>query len=151
TYAGFSPDSRLILTTCVDGSARIWDFGGATVLARPERRTFCQDANRYLIVTNNGFQVFGANNDHALSRGIVPEGLLEQTHLSTDGAFVLTISGVPPGPAATNSAIQVWRAETGQPVGPESLISNLVTGAAVSDDGRWVLLYAEDTARIYNA
>jgi WD40 repeat protein len=31
----FSPDSRLILTVCSDGSARLWETGSCKILARP--------------------------------------------------------------------------------------------------------------------
>ena len=135
THAAFSPDGRLILTTCLDGTIRVWDLAGGLVPPVPRQRWFSPDASCYLTISNGTMQVWDSLSTEAVSPPMRPVTLPLRAELSYDGRFLLAVSGIPAGKDRTNWFLRAWAVTLGRQLGPQIVISNLLDGAVVSQDG----------------
>jgi WD40 repeat protein len=149
THATFSPDGRLILTTCLDGTVRVWDLAGGLIPPIPMHRWFSPDASRYLTISNGTVQVWDSLSREAVSLPMKPGNPPMRAELSYDGRFLLAVSGIPAGEDQTNWFLQTWSVKLGRPMGPQIVISNLLDGAVVSQDGAKLAIWSGRKAQSF--
>jgi WD40 repeat protein/tRNA A-37 threonylcarbamoyl transferase component Bud32 len=149
--AGFSPDSRRLLTVHHDGAARFWDADEgrpveSSVWVRPpaQAASFDADGRHLRIAGNDGSIRTWVNPERHLSR---PPVRVRGTfvHASLDGTLVLERTG------DADEAVQLWDAVNLTPRGrPIEHEDRITTGAIrLSPDGRLALTASGATARLW--
>jgi WD40 repeat protein len=150
-HAAFSPDGRLILTTCLDGTVRVWDLAGGLIPPIPMKRLFSPDASRYLTISNGTLQVWDSLSQEAVSLPMKPANAPMRAELSYDGRFLLTESGILAGENRTTWFLQAWSVKPGLPLGPQIVISNRLDGAVVSQDGTKLAIWSGSNAQSFKS
>jgi WD40 repeat protein len=161
THGEFSPDGRRVLTSCSDGTARLWDaFTGNLLrtLARHKAEIkvacFSRDGRRILTADVTGVVcVWAAETGQLVCPPILHQIELNSAALSPDGARVVTAGKLANG----DGEAQVWDAEKGQRVlrPMTGLGTNILSGhtsgapwVSFSPNGHELLLTAGNEARV---
>jgi WD40 repeat protein/Tfp pilus assembly protein PilF len=140
----FSPDSRLILTAGVDGTARLWSAGGGGQAAPSMEHA--APVNQ-AVFSPDGKQVVTASADAsarawetATGKAITPpikhNDAVTLASFRSDGRQVLT--------AGADKVVRAWDATTGQPIGLGMKHTGPLSAATFSPDGRHVLTSCTD-------
>ena len=147
----FSPDGSRIITAA-GTIARIWDAQTGTPLTEPlphsaivHSAQFSPDGKRLLTAARDGTaQVWELQNVHPQMPMLLKHGIgVKSAQFSPDGRLILT---------ASDSAVQVWDAQTGQPLTKPLRHSSLITSAQFSPEGQRIVSASLDkTARIWDA
>jgi WD40 repeat protein len=111
--AQFSPDGKKVLTSAVDGTARVWEAGTGKLLATlPHggifRAAFSPDGSQIVTTNNNGPARVWDWPHSKLVLLVGGEPAVGWAQFSPDGKRILT----------SGSAARVWDATTGQPLVP---------------------------------
>ncbi|MGD0260967.1 MAG: serine/threonine-protein kinase [Verrucomicrobiota bacterium] len=146
-HAVFSPDGHRIATTCADGTVRVWDLAASAVAPLAARNSFSQDRSRFLTVTSQEVRVWDTLSGQAVSPLIRPS-LFEEAKLNLDGTFISIRSK--PLDRANERREEVWKTETGTPVGPPMLFSNALNNTCLSRDGTRLLAFGGKVAQTWD-
>jgi WD40 repeat protein len=147
--AAFSPDGHRIVTGCVDGTVRVWDLAGSGWLPQPVRGAPSHDGSRSVVSTNNRVQVRDVVGDAVYAR-IVVAGSIQESRLSENGHFVLTVS-VPAAPSGdSNRHLQVWTVSSGKPASPSIPFPGSLSNVCLSLDGRRLAWVTDKRAQIHD-
>ena len=134
--AVFSPDGRYVLTTCEDGTVRMWDYRTAAEIVPALRQGV---EIRYVAFTPTGDKVLTwAGRVVRLWDVTEREELQPPTVRSEPGVVVFS----PDGKRvlrATETAVRVYDTQTNQPVGGTLPHKDKVSAAAFSADGKRLL------------
>ena len=147
-HAVFSPDGYRIATACADGTVRVWDLAGSAVAPLAARNAFSQDRSRFLTVTNQDVQVRDTLSGQAVSPLMRP-GFFEEAELNPNGTFISIRSK--PLEGANERREEVWKTETGTPMGPPMLLPNSLTNTCLSRDGTRLLAFGGNVAQTWDA
>ena len=117
-YAAFSLDSRLVITTCADKTARLWNMALGKECRPPLKHdndvlmaTVSPDARRAATGCKDGtVHVWDLTSGKEIHPPLRHAGPLHAIQFSNDGRRLLT--------ASMDSTVRVWDAATGQPIGP---------------------------------
>ena len=156
--AVFSPDSRTILTSSSDGTARLWnpDNGKVISVLNAHKSTagnavFSADGRR--IVTAGGDRLarvwdVESGTEIAVLKG--HEGIVWTASFSLDGTQVVT--------AALDHTVRLWNAQSGDEIGRLKSGNVQIRSASFSPDGRWIVTAhgqpvdsSDNTARVWDA
>jgi WD40 repeat protein len=140
THASFSRDERQIITSGADGTVRVWDLAGAATEPPPVPQSVCEDGSRFFSVTNNAVQLENITSDKPVGPLIHLTVRPEKVALSRDGRFVAVITQTT---RPDENHLQVWEAASGLGIGPGFIVSNSLSGVALSSDGLHVLTFGE--------
>ena len=141
-HAAFSPDSRMLLTSSSDDTARLWAVPGGAPLAPPldlhrtvQFVTFAPDGQSVATQDGQLVRIWALPGDGVpITR--VPVGSRSFAAVSPDGALAF-----PTGMSMWLDRIRmtrVYHVATGQPTGPPLHSSVLIIDAVFSPDGRSV-------------
>ena len=156
--AAFSPDGRLLVTGCFDGSAQIWSIeDGRLVVPLKGRGGLLLDME----FSRDGHLVIGSSRDgtariwrvddgaeQAVLRGHTGE--VGNAELSPGGLYAVTAS-------SADRTVRLWMAESGREI---ALLSGskgttggpALTYASFSPDGSWIVaLSGDENARLIRA
>jgi serine/threonine protein kinase/WD40 repeat protein len=120
-HVEFSPDSRFVVTTSMDGTAQLWDAESGRSIGAPMRH----DPLRYIHIPdwyNRGPLTFPYWVNHAT--------------FSPDSTLVVTCGG--------DHTARVWQTATAKPVGNPLVHSGTVNRAVFSPDGRRIATACAD-------
>jgi WD40 repeat protein/serine/threonine protein kinase/class 3 adenylate cyclase len=152
--AWFSPDSRLVVTACWDGAARVWDVRSGEPAAPPMHHELgvmqaeFSPNGRWVVTASwdKSARVWDAATGQPLTPPLRHSGGVFQAHFSPDGRRIAT--------ASEDRTARVWDAATGEPVTAPLRCKTkaLVYNAVFSPDSRWVLTGQEnEAAEIWDA
>ncbi len=137
----FSPDGRTILTSCSDGTARLYDattgearFGGEPLRQKAVLVSARYSADGRKIVTaswDTTAQVWNAETGKAIGAPLKHGSIVSAAAISPDGRRVVT--------GSWDKTARLWDAETSAPLGEPLVHPEMVTIVAFSPDGRQVL------------
>jgi WD40 repeat protein len=146
TSAQFSPDESAIVTTSLDGTARLWSttsFETTSVLSveQPTVASFSRDGQHIMIGTDDGaVATFEVSSSRKMLEFAATDGNVQSIKFSPDAKRVLVIS--------KDHRMRVWALETGERV----FEVPGVVEAAFSPDGMQILTTTGDwTARLWDA
>jgi WD40 repeat protein len=99
--AGFSPDSRWVVTACGDRIARVWDVATGRPVSLMQHQeylshvAFSPDSRRVLTINRSGkVQVWEAATGQPITPPLLhPDGFIMYASFSLDGRWLLTTSG----------------------------------------------------------
>ncbi len=151
----FSPEGqRLVATTSPDGSVRIFDVGSGSLLTGPmlhdDKATYAEfspDGER-IITASRGrtARIWNARSGQMIAKPIMHADVMGAKHsvqFSPDGKRVVTAAG---------KSVQVWDAQTGEPLSPQLEHRGRVNSVRFSPDGRrLVTAIFGDDSRVWDA
>jgi WD40 repeat protein/serine/threonine protein kinase/class 3 adenylate cyclase len=152
--AWFSPDSRLVVTACQDGTARVWDVRSGEPVAPPMHheggvvQAEFSPNGRWVVTASfdKSARVWDAATGQPLTPPLRHAGVVWRAHFSPDGRRIAT--------ASEDHTARVWDAATGEPVTAplRCKTKTVVYNAVFSPDSRWVLTGQEnEAAEIWDA
>jgi WD40 repeat protein len=142
--ASFGRDDRQILTSCADGSVRVWDLAGCAVAPGPTHASFSTDGSRSFSITGTKVEISDAVGGRNSGPSLAPEPTVEKACFSENGAYLATLSRV--GNAQQPMwHLQVWDTGNAARIGPVLSFSGSPTNFCLSDNGR---LLATLTAQV---
>jgi len=148
TSASFAPDGHHVLTAAADGSVRLWDLAVTMVAPVCTRPSSNANGTRFLVSTNDAFQVFDLVSGAPVSSPVPVGASLEKAELSADGGFVIgTLQSEPGRPARL---LRVWEAASGRSVGQGFLLTNPPGRVCLSSGGGRLTVCSGDAARIWD-
>jgi WD40 repeat protein/tRNA A-37 threonylcarbamoyl transferase component Bud32 len=152
-YTAFSPDGKRVLTTCSDGTARLWDAATSKPVGMIlkhkgaiEFAAFSPDGTNVVTTsTDKTARLWDARSGKpAIEQPLQHRDTVTSAAFSPDGRFVVT--------ASKDRSAQIWDAATGAPHGPALQQNGAILHAEFSPDGRRVVTgNSENTARVWNA
>lgn len=143
-HASFGSDGHRIVTTCRDGSTRVWDLSGSTVIPVSATGSVSQDGSRFLLTSNDTFQIVKTATTQAVQLPIdVP---VQESKLNRDGHFLLTLTEA--GEHSGLSTLTVWDVAKGTPVARSISFTNSLKQVSLSDNGRLLAVFADTNAWI---
>jgi WD40 repeat protein/tetratricopeptide (TPR) repeat protein len=147
----FSPDGRTVATASFDRTTRLWESITGQPIGQPlqhgaEVRAIAFSPNGKLVLTAAPFdqakpaQLWDAATGKPVGGPLRHPGNVHAIAFSPDGQIALTAGsenkdGVPP----VSGVVQLWKATTGEPVGPPLRHDRRVQAVAFSPDGRLLL------------
>lgn len=148
-HVEFSPDGRRAITASADRSARVWDVATGLPISRPMRHDgevlfacFSPDGALALTTSKDGFaQVWDASAGSPVSPLIKLSGAAWQGSFSPDGQTIAT--------GCMDGACRIWDIRSGLPLTEPWSHPDGVVRLAFSADGRRLLTYGGDRARIW--
>ncbi|MEK6261073.1 MAG: AAA family ATPase [Planctomycetota bacterium] len=150
--AAFSPDSRTVLTGCLDGTARLWDAATGNAQGEPLRHksavtavAFSPDGQTLLTASKDQTaQCWSTATGQPMGQSLPHAAAVTAIAFRQDGKTVLT--------GCQDGTVWFWDAVTGMPRGePLRLPGNSATALAFSADGRMVLTANENnSAQLFN-
>jgi len=153
TSAAYSPDGKKVLTTCGDGTARLWDAASGEPIGQPIRHpdivlagAFSPKSDRILTVCQDGVvRVADATTGKPLAKMLGHRGAIHHAEFSPDGSKIVT--------ASADGTARVWDAATGnQPFLQPLKHAGPVRHAAFSADGARIATASDDkTAQVWDA
>jgi WD40 repeat protein len=147
----FSPDSRLVLIGCLDGSAWLWNAVDGKLVKGPFRHpgrvlgaAFSGDNRLILTGCEDGVARFWeAATGKVVGPSLRHTFMIRSVAFSPDGKVVLT--------GSADSTARLWEATSGRPIGPPLQHQARVNSVAFSPDGRTILTGSYDgTARLWD-
>ncbi len=150
--ARMSPDSRWLLTTSDDRTARLWDATSGNPISIPlchasyvNSAVFSPDGNRVLTASSdNTARLWDAASGESLMEPMRHEGYVLSADFSPDGKQILT--------ASEDRTARLWDAISGQPLIDPICHEEAIHSAVFSPDGRCILTASSDkTARLWDA
>jgi len=147
-HACFSGDARQIVTSGADGTVRIWDLAGSAVAPQPVPLTVTEDGSRFLVVTNGNIELEDAASGKPAGPALHIGVPLAKVVMSRDGHFVAAIT---PSGTGAESQVQEWDAVSGTAIGPGFSVSNMPVGVVLSADGKRLVTFGGDLARVWDA
>ncbi|MBI4659955.1 MAG: protein kinase [Verrucomicrobia bacterium] len=155
-FATFAPDSRSVITTSDDGTARIWETDTGRELIPPLKHqgailyaAFSHDGRRIVTASADWTaQVWDARTGQAIGQPLKHQGIVRYAEFSRDGRAVVT--------ASYDMTAQVWEVGTGVKLGPPLLHWNAdnspVFSARFSPDSQRIVTAGYDsTAQVWDA
>jgi WD40 repeat protein len=156
--ARVSPDGRQVLTAGADGLVHLWDAATGREVGRAFEHSgspvidaaFSPDGRRVLTVTpDGGVSLWDAAKGEKAAT-LAHEGPVTQASFSADGRRVLTVTEQR-RPGMESVTVQVWDAAKGEAVGKPFLSSVGLVAAALTPDGRRVVVVGSDkVARLWD-
>ncbi len=151
TWATYSPDGKLVLTTCARGYARLFD--AETGEERPRHMkhkgvvqygAFSRDGSRIVTASADGTaRVWDLSEDRPLTPELKHKGAVFQADFSPDGQLVVT--------ASADHTARVWDIASGEVVTTLNH-DDAVRHAVFSPSGNYVVTASlDDTARVWDA
>ena len=153
TSVAFSPDGKSVLTGCRDMSARLWDAATGrpigqplrhegqdqvTVAFSPDGKTLITGCGGFQGGSGSGVRIWKAATGEPVGEALPKLGLFG---LSRDGKLIVTRGG----------RRALWDITTGQSVGPAFQSPDHYRSAALSPDGKTLLLGSKvGTVTLYN-
>jgi WD40 repeat protein/serine/threonine protein kinase len=148
-HAAFSPDGRLVVTACADGTARLWevDTGRLRATLQHEKKV------GYAAFSPDGARVVTASADHTarLWDAATGQRLATWKHETSVGHAAFHPDGRRVVTACADGKARVWEATTRQPL---TIVKHEkdVIHAEFSPDGACIVTASRDgTARVWNA
>jgi WD40 repeat protein len=145
----FSPDGKRLLTTCNDGTARLWDVatGRQVGLMRfvPSGLpgAFSPDGLKVMTPGPDKTAVFwdAATGQQVGAPFHHPRGVYGAA-LSPDGKTIAT--------TGQDNTVRLWNMKTGEPIGRPIATDGGAPSVAFSSNGKTLLTYGAETARLWN-
>ncbi len=150
--AAFSPDGKLVVTGCEDGTARLWDTSTGTpagpamhhpssiyaVAYSPDGRTVLSGCN------DGSARLWDVATSRPIGSPLRHAGAVLAVAYSPDGTTILT--------GSADKTARLWDATTQRPVGQPAVHEDYVKAVAYSPDGTTILTGSDDiTARFWDA
>lgn len=148
--AAFDAEGRRILAACADGTMRIWDLSGGVLPSAAPRCSCSHDGSRLLSFNDNLTEVRVIACGIPARPKLAASSAIVEAELNRNGRFVTGISTTDRRPGRTNWLVQVWRADSGEGVGPGIVFSNRLTGVSLNDDGRRLVAFGDRNAQVWN-
>ncbi|TXH36711.1 MAG: hypothetical protein E6Q92_11020 [Burkholderiaceae bacterium] len=150
-YADYSPDSKLIVTTGADGTARLWDAESGATLGMPMKHAaevtfaaFTPPDGRQVVTTSDDktARLWDTKTGAELGAPMVHGAEVTQATFSPDGRHVVT--------ASRDGTARLWDAASGSALGAPMKHGDAVASATFSPDGKRVVTASADgTARLW--
>jgi WD40 repeat protein/tetratricopeptide (TPR) repeat protein len=146
----FSPDSRLLLTGCGDGTAGLWDVPAGKPRQKLKHSAavvdvaFSPGGKTFVTASWDGAaRVWDTATGAAAYPPLLHQGKVLAATFSHDGHTILT--------GSEDWSARLWDAATGQPVGPALWHQDQVRAVAFRPDGRAALTAGDDrVARLWS-
>jgi eukaryotic-like serine/threonine-protein kinase len=139
TYAAFSPDGRMVVTTSIDQTARVWDAANGAPLSPPLRHA---SGIEFADFSPDGRRLVTASDDNTARIWDIASGELMAPPLKHDGT-VLQARFDPAGRRVATGGLdqtaRVWDADSGQTLSPPLQHPWTVRQVRFSPDGRHLL------------
>ncbi len=142
TYNSFSPDSRRVVTGCVDNVARVWDVATGQLTASMQHKqwvqaSFSPDGRRVLTSCTDGTaRAWDSKTGAATCDPLHHPGVVKNAVSSPDGTLVATI--------CDDHAVRVWDAATGRAVLPPLRHLGTLLATQFTADGRYLFTASAD-------
>jgi WD40 repeat protein len=149
-HAAFDAEGRRIVAACTDGSVRIWDLAGGLVASAPARRVFSPNANRFFELTNGSIRIAETISNRTVTTLEQAGRGLESSAFNRNGEILITVSIRENSTTGPNHLVELCDVTTGKALTKGILISNLVQKVALSDDGRYVAIFASGQAQVWS-
>ena len=152
----FSPDSRRIVTTSYDGTARVWDaetMQEIGVLSGHQgsvfKAAYSPDGRRIVTAGDWTARVWDAETMREIGILCGHKGIVQSAVYSPDGRRILT--------GGNDGTARLWDAETMREIGQLNAGQSVISQAVYSPDGKQIMIVSRDpknrlgTLRIWNA
>jgi WD40 repeat protein/tetratricopeptide (TPR) repeat protein len=142
TYAAFSLDGRMVVTTSIDQTARVWDAANGAPLNPPQRPLRHASGIEFAAFSPDGRRLVTASDDNTARIWDIASGELLAPPLKHDGTVMQARFDPAGRRVATGSLDQtarVWDADSGQTLSPPLHHPWSVRQVRFSDDGRSLL------------
>jgi WD40 repeat protein/serine/threonine protein kinase len=140
--AAFSPDSRMLLTSSSDNTARLWAVPGGEPLARPldlhrtvHRVGFAPDGRSLVTQEIDLVRLWTLPQDGLPMLGVPLNDYSSFAALNPDSALAIP-TGTTSGSLRALRSTRAYRVATGEPAGPTLRPGGLIVDASFSPDGR---------------
>jgi len=147
-HASFHPDGHRVISTCLDGTSCLWDLAGSSTTPAPRHQLFSPDGNRFLVESNGWAQARQTKGGQAFPLFPLPPAVKEISW-SRNGRFLLTLAPMSEPSDTSANELVVRDSETGHPVFSMPSFVGGLANVVVSDDGRRMVWFRGDKARIY--
>ncbi len=146
----FSPDGKLVLTICENGTFTVWNAVNQTRLFPtiiPDfdvvSAVFSPDGSQFL-TTNADFtaRLWNTQTAKLLGISLKHNGDVKTSIFSPDGKLILT--------SCRDRSVRLWDAVTGEQLGPALLQDGDVISAMFSSDGKQILTAGAGTVRVWD-
>ena len=150
TKAAFSADGHRIVTACVDGTVRVWDLAGVQAQRLAPSSSFSGDGTRFLAPAAEGLRVLDTVSGHAVSPVFKLTARINDWKLNPNGTFLLTASAQGPGPEDPRRVFEVWETTTGGRIGMPLFLTNALSNATLSTDGKRLLAFRDNSVQTWD-
>jgi WD40 repeat protein/tetratricopeptide (TPR) repeat protein/tRNA A-37 threonylcarbamoyl transferase component Bud32 len=149
TSAQFSPDGKRLVTTSLDGTARVREAQGGALTPPMQHggnivsAQFSPDGEQIVTASGTMARVWNARSGQLLTEPLRHGSQVNSAQFSPDGKRIVTVS-------MDNSA-RVWDAQTGQPLTDPLKHDGYVNSAQFSPDGKRIVTASSDgAARVWD-
>jgi len=146
--AAFFSNMERIITVCDDGTIRVWNLAGGLVLPPPGN--YSLDGNRFLLCTNDVVQVLETRSGQKVNQWTNSNPVLNNFQLSRDGRLVVALSAPETNKNDVRQFIEIRDVNTGERIGPDLMVSNLLTGWLLSPDSANFTTYGWPNAQVWD-